>query len=134
MDAYGNYGRVRQLTIAECVDLMALVCKLFSVVYIVIDAVDECDDAVSKNLFEYIQVLQRAGNVRLMLTSRFIPSIIEMVEEELGKCPQLEVRASDNDIRNYFANRQLGFTGFLKTNHDLCIAACEKVVEASEGM
>jgi hypothetical protein len=96
--------------------------------------VDECEDEVFRNLFKTIQSIHKHANVRFLMTARFITSIREMIVDELGAIPQLEVRASDADIRKYFTSRQPGFKNFLKNNTELCALASDKVVEAAGGM
>jgi hypothetical protein len=39
--------------------------------------------------------------------------------EELGVLPQLEVRASDSDIHQYFMSQRSGFPDLLKNNEGL---------------
>lgn len=57
IEAYESYHRSRKLTLQECLDLLTQVCKMYSVVYIIVDAVDECDDTVSRMLFRKIRLL-----------------------------------------------------------------------------
>jgi hypothetical protein len=57
-----------------------------------------------------------------------------MIAQELGVLPQLEVRASDDDIRKYFNTRLSGSQNFLKNNQDLQMLASEKGIEASGAM
>jgi hypothetical protein len=133
-DAYEKFHRDRKLTLDECSNLIVSVCKDIPIVYLIVDAVDESQDDVARDLFRAIRSIQKEAKIRLMMTARFIPAIAEMIEEELGICPQLEVRASDDDIRNYFATREAGFKNFLKNNSSLCKLASDRVVEASGGM
>jgi hypothetical protein len=133
-DAYEEYHRDRKLTLDECSNLIVSVCKDIPIVYLIVDAVDESQDDVARDLFKAIRSIQKEAKIRLMMTARFIPAIAEMIEEELGICPLLEVRASDDDIRKYFASREASFKNFLKSNQSLCKLASDKVVEASGGM
>ncbi|KAF2821692.1 hypothetical protein CC86DRAFT_255031, partial [Ophiobolus disseminans] len=134
LETFEKFGRDRKLTLVECTNLIGMVCNEFSVVYVVVDAVDECQEDVSRDLFNNIRYIQKQTNMRLMITARFIPDIQDMVQEELGMLPELEVRASDDDIRQYFASRQPRFKNFLKNNQGLCSQASDKVVEAAGGM
>lgn len=80
------------------------VCKMFAKVYILIDALDECQadgcrSSLLKTLFK-----QRTGTeapVHLFATSRFIPEIEEEFKDPL-KC---EIKASEKDVRDYVSHR-----------------------------
>lgn len=133
-EVYKEFSRERKLTIDECSDMIVSVCSELPQVYLVVDAVDECVDDVSQSLFKFIRSMQMKVNLRLMLTARFIPAIKEMITGVFGTFPQLEVRASDEDIRQYFSSRQPNFKKFLCDNQALCTLASDKVVEASGGM
>lgn len=133
-DAYNACSGGQKLTMQEATELVISVIKEFVTVYVVVDAVDECQFDVARSLFACIHSIRNQANIRLMVTARLIPAIQDMILEELGPMPQLEVRASDEDIRRYFASRQAGFKSFLKNNAELCTHAGDKVIEASGGM
>ncbi|KAF1913085.1 ankyrin repeat-containing domain protein [Ampelomyces quisqualis] len=134
LDTYIKLHKSRNLTLQESVDLVIAVCKEFSMVYIVIDALDECQDGVARDLLRHIWRVHEQTKIRLLVTTRYITSISDMITQELGVVPQLEIRASDDDIREYFSTRASGFQNFLKNNQDLRMLASEKVIEASGGM
>ncbi|KAF4426403.1 Vegetative incompatibility protein HET-E-1 [Colletotrichum fructicola] len=83
-------------SVAELSKTLELVCKTFARVYILIDALDECQavgcrSSLLKTLFK-----QRTGTgapVHLFATSRFIPEIEEEFEDPL-RC---EIKASEKD-------------------------------------
>jgi hypothetical protein len=61
----------------EIVSALQLVFKSFSAVRIVVDALDECPnkDGTRNQLLSILRNLQREVDVRIMVTSRFIPEI-----------------------------------------------------------
>lgn len=133
-ETYERLKDIGKLEVEECVDLLCSVSKEYQTVYIVIDAADECDEETLRRLFTHINEVKRFTKLRLMVTSRFVKSIDNMLHDQFGDFAKLEVKASDMDIRHYFDSRRPGFQGFLKRNNALCDLACGKVVEASAGM
>jgi hypothetical protein len=90
-------------------------------VYVIIDALDECEAGVAREL------------IRILNSVRF-QADIHLLNDEIGVVPQLEVRASDSDIRQSFMSRRSGLPSFMKNNDDLWTRACARVIEASGGM
>jgi hypothetical protein len=134
LDMHERLHDQRRLTLQEATNLIAPVCKDLSTVYLVIDALDECQDHVSRNLLQIMTSVHEKANIRVLVTTRFITSVQDIIAKELGSPPQLEVRASDSDVRQYFLKRQPDFPNFLKNDASLCNLACDKVVEAAGGM
>ena len=75
--------------------------QMYSKVFIVVDALDECreDDATRAMLPKVLRSL--AGNVKLMVTSRDLPSIARSFEGT----HRLHIRAKDDDIKMYIEDR-----------------------------
>ncbi|KAF8867423.1 purine and uridine phosphorylase [Acephala macrosclerotiorum] len=74
------------------------VADMYSRVFIIIDALDECqasDSSRARFLAEIFNLQARSG-VNLFATSRFIPDIVERFKEEESLL--LEIRASDEDV------------------------------------
>ncbi|RYO34681.1 hypothetical protein AA0111_g3695 [Alternaria arborescens] len=69
----------------------------YPTVYLVIDALDECQEDTRRLVLAKLRDLQTARDVRLMATSRFIPDI----EDAFREAPRLEVRASREDIKRF---------------------------------
>jgi hypothetical protein len=65
--------------------------------FIVVDALDECDEGSRSLFISKLCTLQAPNNVNLLITSRFISTIEQ--EFELGI--QLEIRASVADVQRY---------------------------------
>lgn len=86
-------------------DALNSVPAIYSTVYIVIDALDECWD--DHNSFSYfslihrIQELQREHDLRLMITTRFLPFLILKFDD----AELLEIRATKEDSRDFVTNQ-----------------------------
>ena len=79
-------------------ELFLALCSNGRPVFIVLDALDECDaEANRKPILELITAI-KSSQARLLVTSRPYPSD---VDEVLGGCPQVLVEASDKDIEKY---------------------------------
>ncbi|MCJ1245285.1 hypothetical protein MMC30_002488 [Trapelia coarctata] len=69
--------------------------------FVVIDALDECDEATREALISYL--LKLSPKFRLLITSRHMPMTSHEIDLRGLKC--LEIRASDSDIRKYLEHR-----------------------------
>lgn len=79
------------------------VCQDFDQVFILIDALDECDEAMrQKHFLPFLATLQRTSKIRLFVTSRPYPKDIW---KALDTVPQIIVQASDADLRKYLRRR-----------------------------
>ena len=79
------------------------VCQDFDQVFIAIDALDECDEAMRrKPVLLFLATLQQAPRNRLFVTSRPHP---EDIRKALKPAPQITVQASDADLRKYLRRR-----------------------------
>lgn len=104
------------------------VAAMYLRVFIVVDALDECqvsDGCRMRFLSEIFNFRAKCG-ANLFATSRFIPEITETFK---GTIP-LEIRASDEDVQIYLANR-ISESEFdvLKSYHDEINTAITKAVD-----
>jgi hypothetical protein len=81
-------------------DVLKVLCsqiKLYSKIYIVIDALDELpeDQQIRKSFLAALRALDPAGNI--LITSRFIDTIAE----SLKGTQKLEISAESEDVRSY---------------------------------
>ena len=122
-----------QPTTRELSNLLRSVARLYPHVFIVLDALDECDTESGnrKTFLSSIAELQDSSHVRLFATSR--PDEMEGFFD--GK-PWLEIRASDEDIRVFLEARIESLSGFisLRKNEDLRAEIKRKIAEAASGM
>ena len=104
----------------------------FSAVYVVIDAVDECRDSDgTRRLFlAKLQDLQAKTDLRIMVTSRMIPDIINEFKTAL----RLEVRASDEDVKRFVAGQVQRLPRCIQRDAALQKMVQDKITEAVSGM
>jgi hypothetical protein len=99
-------------------------------VYIVVDALDECQDRARRQLLAKLRDLEAGKDVRLMVTSRSIPGI----EDLFRKALRLEVQASREDVKRFVAGQIYRLPGCIQRNAALQEMVQEKIVEAADGM
>ncbi|KAI9797607.1 MAG: hypothetical protein M1833_005390 [Piccolia ochrophora] len=129
-----HIGKGTQPSADELDNGLAALINRYSASYVVIDALDECADEVRRYLLPMLRQLQTHCNVNIMATSRRLFNI----ECEFLESLQLEIRASDEDIRTYLDEQMdkqmdrmascirnsLEFQDFIKSG----------IVEAADGM
>jgi hypothetical protein len=104
----------------------------YSRVYIIVDALDECQvsnkcrSRFLSNLFN----LQAKTEAQLFVTSRPIPDI----EKEFKGCLSLEIVASDEDVGRYLDNHILQLPTFVLSKPKLQEEITTEIVKAVKGM
>jgi fungal STAND N-terminal Goodbye domain/AAA domain len=123
-------NRGSKLSSREVLRTLQLVLKGYSKIHVIVDALDECKDerGVRPQLLKKLHILQGEADLRLMITSRFTSE----VEKEFGKVPTLEVRAREEDVRQFVAGQTL--PDCITENEDLQSLVIDKIVDAAEGM
>jgi hypothetical protein len=93
------------------------VAATYSRVFIVIDALDECQafDGCRTRLLTEISTIQAKFGANVFATSRFIPEITEKFEGSIS----LEIRASEEDVRRYLDGHMFRLPGFVSRNPEL---------------
>lgn len=102
----------------------------YSTVHIVIDALDECRDETRRQFLAKLRDLQAGADLRLMVTSRIIPGIVDEFKEEL----RLEVQASDEDVKRFVAGQIYRLPKCIQRDYALQDMVQKKIVEAVDGM
>ena len=105
----------------------------YSKAFIVIDALDECQDADGgrKRLLAGLFSLQAQTGACLLATSRSIPVIEKEFE---GRCTRLEIRASDYDLQRYIVENITKLPSFVSQRTDLQIEVRNAIISAVDGM
>jgi len=105
---------------------------MYSRVFIVIDALDECrlSDGSRARLLSELFTLQANSGANFFATSRFIPEITEKFEGS----PPLEIHTREEDVRRYLGSRISNFPAFVQRNADLQEEIKTKIVKAVDGM
>jgi Cdc6-like AAA superfamily ATPase len=99
-------------------------------VYIVVDALDECENETRRQLCTKLLDLQKGADVRLMVTSRFVPD----VEDAFQLALRLEVTASDEDVKQFVIGQIHRLPGCVQRSPALQALVLQRVVEAVGGM
>ncbi|KAH7345940.1 hypothetical protein BKA66DRAFT_325499 [Pyrenochaeta sp. MPI-SDFR-AT-0127] len=104
----------------------------YSTVYIIVDALDECQDSngTRRQFLAKLRDLQAVRDVRLMATSRFIPEIVDAFNE----VPKLEVQASKEDVKRFVAGQIYRLPRCIRHNAALQEMVQERIVEVVDGM
>ncbi|KAE8441895.1 hypothetical protein EG329_004201 [Mollisiaceae sp. DMI_Dod_QoI] len=106
--------------------------SFFSNVFIVLDALDECED-INGTRTSVVQYLQKLPKISLLCTSRPLGHTSEI----LRGCPVIEIKAHPQDVEKYLKARikQSGRLEMLvRNNKGLKETIIQKVLEKTEGM
>ena len=111
--------------------LHSTITRLFRV-FVIIDALDECqvsNDCRSRFTSKLLNLHTKLG-VNVLITSRFIPDIIESFKDAVS----LEIRASSEDISRYLTNSLTDLPRFVSTNVELQEEIKESITKCVDGM
>jgi hypothetical protein len=119
-------------SLEEIFTALLTVCSNYARVYVVLDALDECtdQDGTRSQLIEKLRDLQMRTNVRLLLTSRFIPGITEKFRLD----PVLEVQASEDDVKRFVTGQIPRLPSCIRRDDELTHAVQSTIVKAIGGM
>ncbi|KAL5089613.1 hypothetical protein Trisim1_005306 [Trichoderma cf. simile WF8] len=113
-------------------DLKAVI-ELYSSVFIIIDALDECDLNAMHGFISELFMLQKHCNANIFATSRFIPEITEWFTQVGSSF--LEIRAHASDIATYLdIEIKESSTSLIKSNITLQEDIKREICEAADGM
>lgn len=116
----------------EISNTLQTVARLFSRVFIIVDALDECQmsgGCRERFLTEIFNLRDRCGT-KVFMTSRFIPEITEWFDKSLS----LEIRASPEDVRRYVDGHILHLPSFVRRNPELQEEIQTGIAKAVDGM
>ncbi|KAK6533586.1 hypothetical protein TWF694_002523 [Orbilia ellipsospora] len=115
-------------SLARILKILESVITFYSTIFIVIDALDECDcwEALVRQIFGF----QTKTSVRFFATSRFIPEITKTFQ---GK-PTYEIRAREDDLRKYIQTDAQCITNIIGNNPDLLREIEDKILASVDGM
>lgn len=105
---------------------------LYSRVFIVVDALDEChtNSGCLANVLAELLCLQTKYRANVFTTSRFIPEITET----LANFVSLEIRASEHDVGKYLDGHMSHLPRFVQQSEELRNEIKTKIVKAIDGM
>jgi len=130
-DLYDRHkGKHTQPSFEETSRALYSVASMYSRVFIIIDALDECQvsEGCRSRFLSDIFALQQKSKVNIFATSRFIP---EVTEKFMGYT-SLEIRANNGDVRKYLEGRILQSDRELLKNFREEIIT--KITEVVDGM
>jgi hypothetical protein len=102
----------------------------YSRVFIVVDALDECQAHYRHKLQEEIFRLQASCAINLFATSRVIPEIVHEFEAHLSR----EVYASSEDVRKYLDGQMFQLPNFITRNVELQEEIKVSITQSVRGM
>ncbi|KAI1595475.1 ankyrin repeat domain containing protein [Pyrenophora tritici-repentis] len=114
----------------EITNVLRDVLAQYPYVYVVIDALDECQIATRRQFLAKLKDLQAGRDVRLMVTARFIPDI----EDAFRAALKLEVRASRDDVKRFIAGQTYRLPTCIQRSAALQDIVQEKILNAVDGM
>ena len=117
----------------EVLQALQAVIPEYSRAFVVIDALDECQDADGdrKRLLPGLFSLQAKTGACLLATSR---SIREIEKEFKGRSTQLEIHASDYDLQRYIDGNMIGLPSFVLRRPDLQKEVKGAIISSVDGM
>lgn len=70
----------------------------YSAIYIVVDALDECETTQKKKLLDFLHQARKAEHVKVLITSRSYP---EHVVDKFQPTQRLRIEAQEDDLKKY---------------------------------
>lgn len=116
----------------EIAKVLQAVALRMSRVFVLIDALDECQTSSSclARFLSEVFYLQSKAEVNIFATSRLIPEIVERFQDCLCK----EIQATDDDIRRYLDGHMPELPSFVARRPDLQDEIRTSITEAASGM
>ena len=105
----------------------------FSRVYLVVDALDECQTAQkcrARFIKELFGLREKCPGVQILATSRFIPEICDHFSDSAS----IKIRAEQSDVRKYLEARMDELPGFVQRNEILQEEIISTIIKAVSGM
>jgi Cdc6-like AAA superfamily ATPase len=123
-------GRGTKPSLDDIYNALRDVLAQYPYVHIVVDALDECQNETRGRLCTKLLDLQKGADMRLMVTSRFVPK----VEDTFRLALRLEVKASDEDVQQFVAGQIHRLSACIQRDVEMQDLVQRKVVEAVDGM
>ncbi|KAF6830767.1 ankyrin repeat protein [Colletotrichum musicola] len=132
-DTYKNHDNGKgPLSTKEIVALIQEISSSFAKVYMVIDALDECqpNNGHRHDLLTAILDLQNTCNVSFLATSRHIPDI----ERYFEGCSTIEIQATDSDVGECLDGHMSRLPSFVQKSSPLQEEIKTSIVQVVKGM
>ncbi|KAL6897202.1 ankyrin repeat-containing domain protein [Trichoderma evansii] len=123
---------LRRPSLDEVSEALRTVSSIYSKVFILIDALDECQDTggCRKNFLSRIFKLQTERNINIFATSRYIQDIVDAFHQSI--C--FDISAKDEDVQAYLDNHMARLPPFVLRSPDLQNEIKAKICQRSNGM
>lgn len=124
--------RKRRPTIDELTQALLKIVRSRDGVYLVVDGLDECsnwNDDIRIFFLDKIRCLQKNAAVKLLVTSRDIPTIQESFQHD----SRLEIAARKDDVLRHLQSRQ-DISGVMQRNKALKVQIARDISDIVEGM
>jgi hypothetical protein len=124
-------GRTRPL-LHELVRVLQSVIAMYSRVFIIVDALDECQASggCRSRFLSEIFALQVKCGTNIFATSRFLPEITT----RFSQSTTVEIRANDEDVKRYLEGHMRQLPAFVESNQQLQEEIKTKISDAVDGM
>ncbi|KAM0262478.1 hypothetical protein ACHAQJ_001732 [Trichoderma viride] len=132
-ELYDNYKETKtRPSDAEITKALQSVAAMFSKIFIIVDALDECEvyNHSRSRFLSCIFGLRDVVVTNLFATSRYIPDI----EKEFQGSPKREISAREADIRQYIDSHMIYLPDFLSKRADIKEIVRNKISKAAQGM
>lgn len=113
----------------ELVQALSSTCRDHNVVYIIIDALDECEPKSIKGVLDVVDFLQ--GKAKVLVTSRPYP---EEISRAFQLSPQIEIKAHDADMRRYIVQQIEASDVCDEIDNNLREEVVEKIIDHAQEM
>ncbi|KAG5655135.1 hypothetical protein KAF25_001908 [Fusarium avenaceum] len=118
----------------EILGLLQSVLPIYSRVFLVVDALDECQASVEcrRRFVSELFNLQMKFGINIFATSKHIPEIISLFKANLSK--EIEIRASPEDVARYLEGRMKELSSCVQQNRQLQEDITTGISETVDGM
>ncbi|KAK1448198.1 hypothetical protein CCUS01_11942 [Colletotrichum cuscutae] len=127
-----NQKRKTSRSTQETIDLLQVLSSCYERVFIVIDALDECNRNARQAFLPEILRLQQRSQVNIFATTREIPEILE--SKEFENSISVEIRAIEEDVLRYTADRMTRMQSFVRNSLDLQKEIRQIIAKRVDGM
>jgi hypothetical protein len=117
-------------SLEEILSALQAVVSSYSKVYVVIDALDECQKDARSQLLTTLHKMQSKGSLSFMATARFIPEVMQ----QFSLSPSLEIQASDSDVKLFVAGQMYLLPEFVQRDGELHKAIQDGISTSADGM
>ena len=132
LDVFETKGTSEKPDPQTAEELFITACSGYTQNYVVLDALDECEEKSHRKTFlQFLNKSRKRTDVRIFVTSRFYPMDIQMT---LSEAIKLEVVAHNSDIEQYLSQRIEGDPMADEVDGDFKNRIIETIVSNARGL